>query len=91
MNFKGIIEPGRSNIVGLTAPHRKGASVSFHHLCMGIAHQAQHLGARPFREFEIVGVVDHATDIGVFIIDPDWIYVNISCHPSLRREPIGIA
>jgi hypothetical protein len=28
--------------------------------------------SRPFKVFEIVGVIDHAAAVGVFIIDPDF-------------------
>ena len=50
---------------------------------------AQHLGARPLGEFEVVGVVDHAAGIGVLVIDADGIAVDAVGDGALgAAEPV---
>ena len=39
-------------------------------------HRAHHLSPPPFGELQVVGVIDHAADIGVLEIDPQEEYVN---------------
>ena len=64
-----VVELSRSAVFRGDAPYHQHQSVAGHHLRMADAGRAQHLGARPFGEFQVVGVIDHPTRIGILEID----------------------
>src|SRR5579885_3223042 len=66
-----VVEPRRSEVIGgAMADHEHETSLLAHPFLLETG-EAQQLGARPLRVFEIVGVIDKAGGVGVLIIDSD--------------------
>jgi hypothetical protein len=69
MHLQLIAEPRRRPIVGVAGTHRQDDAVLVAKLGLIDAGGVENFAARPFRVFQIVGVIDDAGAIGVFPID----------------------
>src|SRR6185437_8308821 len=81
--------PRRLKIIGGAAPHHQGETGFRAQLFLFYAEPAEHLGARPLREFEIIGVVDEPGCIGVLVIDTDGEEIGAVAHGAIARQSTG--
>src|SRR6185437_270790 len=84
-----VVEPRRQKVVGGAAPHDEDeAGLGAQPLLLD-AQAAQHLGARAFGEFEVVGVIDEAGGVGVLVIDARGKEIGAVGDDAVAREQAG--
>jgi len=64
-----FIEPRRLQVVQADAAHDEGDARVTQQVGLLVADLAQPFGAAAFEELQVVGVIDHATGVGVFVIN----------------------
>src|SRR6185437_4411597 len=84
-----VIEPRRQKIVGGAAPHHKDEPGLGAQPLLLDAEAAQHLGARPLGEFEVVGIIDEAGGVGVLVIDTHGKEIGAVGDDAVAREQAG--
>src|SRR6185437_16850429 len=85
-----VVEPGGDAVVDRAAPHDKGDAAFLPRFGMAVAEAPQHFGAPALGEAEVVGVIDDAGGVGVFVVDADGMLVRGKAPtptlPRLRRR-----
>lgn len=63
-----VVEPRRGVVVGRDRAHDEADALLAQQALLGDAERAQPLGAGALAEAQVVGVIDHAAGVGVFVV-----------------------